>query len=196
MQEAIFARYFTVAEEKHLFKTVKASSCILAQRDYLWMLLLRQTGLRIGAMSRVTVYDARQALRDKYLQYVSKGNKPGKVFTNKKAMTALRLLLRIRREMGHPEHPDMPLVMSRRNAGLSVRSYQARMKEWCALAGLKNGSPHWFRHTLGKRVMQQSTSADPRAIVQGVLNHEYISTTVIYTRPDKEEMEQAMEQAS
>jgi len=196
MNEAIFKRYFTVEEERQLFKTVKGCSDVLAQRDYQCMTLLRQTGLRIGSMSRVTVYEARQALRDKYLQYVSKGNKQGRVFMNKKAQIALRSLLSIRKEMGHPEHPDMPLVMSRKNAGLSIRSYQARMRYWCDRAGLSTGSPHWFRHTLGKRVMQQSTADDPRAIVQGVLNHSDINTSVIYTRPDKEVMELAMEEAS
>lgn len=197
MKNVIFRRYLTLEEERKLLTTVKGVNDILAQRDYAWMRLLRHTGLRVGVLPRITLEQARRAIREKKLPYVSKRGKSGTVPVIKKAKAALLDLIAIRKQMGHPEIPDQPLIMSRNHKAMSIRSYQDRMKHWRQAAGLSvEASPHWFRHTLGKRIMQQSTSPDPRAIVQGVLNHSDISTTVIYTQPDREEMEEAMEQAS
>ena len=53
-------------------------------------------------------------------------------------------------------------------------------------------SPHWFRHTLAKRMMKHSTSRDPRGVVQSVLQHRSIDSTLVYTRPDREEVERAL----
>jgi len=59
-----------------------------------------------------------------------------------------------------------------------------------------DASPPWWRHTLGKRLMSQSTADDPRGIVQRALLHQDIKTTMVYTRPDRDAYEQAMEEAS
>jgi len=197
-QRKIFERYLTVAEEKQLLKAVARVADALAQRDYAWMRLLRHTGIRVVTVSGLTVHDARTALRTGYLQIrpeISKGRRGGTLFMNKGAKRALRDLLSIRRAMGYAEQPDAALVMSRNHRPMSRRSYQSRMRQWCVEAGLDVvASPHWWRHTLAKRLMSQSTADDPRGIVQRALLHSDINTSAIYTMPDREAYEEAMEE--
>lgn len=197
-QRRTFTRYFTEAEERTLLATVGRYAAIEARRDHAWMRWFRQTGIRVAAASRFTVGDAREALRTGY--QVVRGEKGGAtttVYLNTRARRALQDLLRIRREQGHAAHPDSPLVMSRNGRALSVRSFQARMAYWCEQAGLEvSGTPHWWRHTLAKRLMKRSTADDPRAIVQVALSHRSIESTVVYTLPDREDVERAIEDAS
>jgi len=192
----MFDRYFTEAEEKQLFTTVKGRSGLLPERDYAWMRLFRATGMRVGAVSQLTVGHARAALRGGYLDLQSEIQKKGiehRIFATKACQKALRDLLRIRREMGYAATNDGGLIMSRNHKPMSIRSYQSRMNYWCAMAdmGIK-ASPHWFRHTVGKRIMKNSTAQDPRGIAQGILGHISGRSTEIYTRPDKEDIEQVM----
>ncbi|MDP1007322.1 tyrosine-type recombinase/integrase, partial [Klebsiella pneumoniae] len=89
----------------------------------------------------------------------SKRKQAHTVHVNKAAAKALRDLLKIRREMGHPESDDAPLIVSRNHRGLSVRSFQSRMKKWVQSAGLPvSATPHWFRHTLAMRLMRNSSA--------------------------------------
>ncbi|NBC23229.1 MAG: tyrosine-type recombinase/integrase [Gammaproteobacteria bacterium] len=110
---------------------------------------------------------------------------------------ALRSLLKIRRDMGFAEADDAPLIVSRNHRGLSVRSFQARMRKWCQSAGLPvHATPHWFRHTLAMRLMRNSTAADPRGVVQGALGHRDINSTAVYTRPSREDVDRAMQEVA
>ena len=196
----VFNRYFTFAEERQLFKAVDSVNDIYARRDYAWMRLLRQTGIRVETLAGLNVQDARDGLADKYLTLrpeITKRNRGGRVFLTTKARQALKDLLSIHRAMGQPLADDSPLIFSRKQRRMSVRSYESRTSHWCAMAGLEvAGSPHWFRHTLAKRIMQQSTAADPRGVVQVALNHASIKSTSVYTMPDKEDVERAMQEAS
>ena len=199
-QRKVFERYLTVQEEKLLLRAVAKFQDVLARRDRCWMALLRQTGIRVGALHGLTVLDARSALKDGRLYSrpeISKGEHGYDVYLNKKAREALTELLRIRREQGHSDNPDMPLVMSRNHQGMSVRSFQARMALWVRTAGLDvHASPHWWRHTLAKRLVQASTAQNPLAIAQAALGHSNPASTSIYTRPDREEVARAMEEVA
>lgn len=196
----VFKRYFTVQEERQLFRTLAQLSDIYARRDLAWMKLLRQTGIRVETLAGLNVHDARQAISTKYLELrpeITKRGQGGRVFVTAKAKAALRALLKIRREMGYADAPDEPLVYSRKHKRMSIRSYESRTRHWCQMAGLDiDASPHWFRHTLAKRIMKNSTADDPRGVVQVALGHASITSTSVYTQPDKEDIERAMEEAS
>ena len=195
-----FTRYLLPHEERTLVQTVKHVADVYAQRDHAWMRLLRQTGIRVGTLAGLTVEHAHYALRTGYLSYeaeIAKRKKPGRVYANKKALQALRDLLKVRRVMGYPEVPAAPLIMSRHHKAMAIRSFQARMQLWVRAANLPvNASPHWWRHTLGKRLIDRSTSVEPLRIVQAALNHANIQNTAIYTQPGREEIERSMEEAS
>lgn len=197
-KETALTRYLTVEEEKQLFKTVQAFSDVLARRDAAWMQLMRQTGIRVGTMAGLDVRDAQCALREKRLAVrpdINKGGKHGyTVPLNRKAIRALNHLLKIRREMGHPNSPDSALVVSRNHRRLSVRSFQDRLVHWRDTAGLTlKVTPHFFRHTVGQRVMEHSTAVNPMRVAQSVLGHRSISSTAIYSKPTREQIEMDME---
>ncbi|MGR8931928.1 MAG: tyrosine-type recombinase/integrase [Gammaproteobacteria bacterium] len=191
----IMDRFLTQEEEKRLFQTVKQHNSIEAQRDLAWMMLLRSTGIRVGALSGLTVADARQALSDHHLTIrpeINKRRASYKIYLGKVAEQALRLLLKVRREMGHPEQWDAPLILSRESNAMSIRAFQQRCKKWRELAGVPHVSPHWFRHTLAMRIMQSSTAKDPRGVVMASLGHRSINSTAQYTQPDKQTLQNVM----
>lgn len=195
----VFERYLKVTEEKQLLAHVGGLQDVLARRDHAWMRFLRHTGVRVQAFSRLYAWDARQALKTHHLELpatIQKQAQAHRIYCSTEARKALRELLRIRCEMGYPDIPDMPLVLSRNHRRMSVRSYQARMRHWCRAAGLDvEASPHWFRHTLAKRLIMQSTARDPLGVVQAVLGHSSRTSTGIYTLPDRDDIEQALEEA-
>ena len=200
-ERKVFNRYLTPAEESRLFRHIaQFRSDVLADRDYHWMLLLRHTGIRVSTLAALTVADAVDALSDPY-RYLRlkdaycKGGHGYKVKCNRKAQTALRGLLRAARLQGHAETRERPLVMSRQQGqGMAVRSFQQRMSKWVLSSGLPHKvSPHWFRHTLANRILKSTTHHDPLRVVQFALGHSDLQSTQIYTYPDREDIDRAME---
>lgn len=191
-----FEKYFTRDEERRLFAVVrKYVADVLARRDLYLMVVMRQTGGRVGSIVGLNVGDAQRALTDHKLRFNRvKGGRPYEVYANLVCRRALRELLRVRGAMGYKNaDPREPLIMSRNHKRISIRSIQARVKLWCTAAGIVDGSPHFFRHTLGKRLVETSTSREPLRIVQRVLGHRNINTTTIYTAPDRDDVRDAME---
>ena len=199
-ERQVFDRYLTEAEERQLLRYVRQFADPLAQRDHAWMRLGRYTGVRVGVLSGLTVADAREALRTGTLMVrgaINKGGRGYSVALVKKARVAVQDLLRVRRAMGRAEVPGEPLIINRRGGQLSVRSFQARMRKWVQAAGLSvAASPHWWRHTCAKRVMKRSTAGDPRGVVQAALGQASVESTAVYTTPDREDVAQALEEAS
>lgn len=193
----VMKRYLTPVEQKLLLSTVKQFADVHARRDSAWMHLLNHSGLRIGEFSRLTVGDAKSALVTGYIFIPKEHRKGGKkdhdVLVTAPVREALTALLDIHREMSGFLADNFPLVMSRKHGALTVRAYQQRVALWAIKAGLPRGvSPHWFRHTRAMNIMKNTTSNDPRGIVQAALGHDSIASTAVYTRMTKEDVEQAL----
>jgi site-specific recombinase XerD len=196
----VFDRYLTETQEKALFKAVDGDSSLYARRDAAWMRLLRQTGMRVGSLAGLTVADAREAISAKRLvlrpEICKRGN-GYEVYLNRGAHQALKDLIKVRRDQGFPDIGSEPLIVSRHKQALSIRSLQHRMRYWCGRAGIdERVSPHWFRHTLAKRIMARSTARNPLEIVKHVLGHVSLDSTIVYAAPDKETVQRAMEEAA
>lgn len=195
----VFERYLTDVEVAQLLRTIERAAGHLAARDSAWMRLLLYTGIRVGSLAALTVEDARAAIDSKHLLIrpeIAKGGRGYRIHASTKAVRALQDLLRIRRQM-EPSPDCSALVLARTGEPMSVRSFQARMREWVRASRIpQQASPHWLRHTLAKRVMRRSESTDPLSIAQIALGHSRRHTTAIYTLPDREEVARAMEAAS
>lgn len=198
-----FDRYMTRADERKLFSYLRKFRCPWARRDLAWMTLARHTGLRVGTLIRLTEADARAAVAGadhNWLHVRAEIAKRGRAYdvpVNAAAKRALQTLLGLRRELGRNRYPDSPLIPSRQRGHVTARTLQNRMKMWCEAAGLDvTASPHWWRHTFAKRVMETSTAADPRAVAGNLLGHCDLRSTYQYTLPDREDLQRAAKEAS
>lgn len=204
-----FDKYLTEREEKKLLAHLKNIADIYTQRDYHLAIFMRQTGVRVSVICGkkktktqaktlgLTVGEARQAIATNFLELrgdIVKGGDDIKLYANKKAREALSQLLIILKKMGHPLKEDSPLVVSKKGNNISARNLQERFNDH----GLKSVgyaiSPHWFRHTLAKRLMKTTTADDPLGVAQLALGHSSREATAIYTMPDKEDLINAMEE--
>jgi site-specific recombinase XerD len=192
-------RYLTEAEQQALLRAAKGSSDPLALRDYHWMRLLIGTGMRVQEFALLTAQQAEQALASGWLITRAEQRKGGRhgheylvtqsVREGLEALLELQSSALLRCIHNGPE----PLVWGRalvagQADGMSVRSYQARMKLWAKAAGLDPRiSPHWLRHTRGMNIIHRSRSRNPLKVVQQALGHESIASTGIYTRMAREE---------
>lgn len=192
-------KYLTEEEQKLLLSTPKKYSHVAARRDYAWMRLLTDTGFRIGELQKMTVATALMALKVGYI-HIPREHRKGKKSPHEKLVTqpvreALTDLLDIRREMGYLDTGEVPLIMSRKHCGMTVRAFQQRVAYWAKEAGLpEHISPHWFRHTRAMNIMRRSTSKDPRGLVQAELGHASIQSSGIYTEISKEDLAKALEE--
>jgi len=203
-----FDRYLTESEEKRLLRVVRERAgdqthqARLATRDYAWMRLLRYTGIRVGALCRLTLGDAREAARTGYLPLrgaIQKRSQADKVYLTRDAARALDALM-VSRRWVWPAAGTLDadrLLVSRQGGSMTPRALQKRLARWADIAGLDaQVTPHWFRHTLAKRIMRHSTASDPRGVVKSVLGHRSLASTTVYTQPDKEDVEAALREVN
>lgn len=196
-----FSTYLTRPEEKLFFGAMKKTAGVAAQRDLHALGLMRDAGLRVGTLCGLTVRDAQNALAVSELQLrdeISKGRKGYAVPLTRDIEKHLRSLLALRRELKLGLDPDAPLIASRKGGEpMTPRGVQHRVKVWRKTAGLQVAvTPHWLRHTLGQRIVRESSYANPLGAAQQALGHRSLTSTGIYTKPNREEIRNAMQEAS
>jgi len=202
--QPILRRYLTRAEEKQFFDAIKARSGFAAARDYHVLRLIRLCGGRVGAICKLTVGDARNALAEQSLQFrsaIAKGGRGYEVPLTKAITEELRALLKLRKDEGLSMDLAEPLVISRTRGkggtGLTPRALQMRCRHWSQAAGLSvEVSPHWLRHTLGQRLVECSTGKEPVLHAAAVLGHRDLRSTMIYTRPTREAVASSLREAA
>lgn len=201
-----FSRYLIPEEQRRLLATVGRCADVLARRDAAWLRALLYSGLRIGEFSRLTVGDAQAALATGYVfvpreyRKLAGGRglrrhqaKDHPVLLTAPLRAALEDLLRIHAEMAGDCQAPEPLVISRKGGAMTVRCYEQRCAHWAQRAGLRC-SPHWLRHTRAKNILRRSTSGRPLHIVQAALGHTSLRSTGVYTLPDREELQAALDE--
>lgn len=199
----ILKRFLTPKEEAAFFAAIKSRSGFTAQRDLHLLRLIRCSGGRVGAVCQLTVGDARRALVSNELSFrdeISKGSRGYDVPLTNAIRDELKALIKLRRDAGLSQEPDQPLVISRTRSkggeGMTPRGVQMRCAYWSAIAGLSfTASPHWLRHTLGNRLVNRSTAKEPLTHTATVLGHRDIKTTMIYTRPTRDEVRTSLSEA-
>lgn len=200
----LMKRYLTEPEQRALLTAAKAVADPLAQRDYHWLRVLIETGMRVGEFAQVTVAQAEEALRGgEWLAipaHQRKGGKKGHEYRlTEPVRQSLRALLMLARSEAAdwPSTARVPLVWGRDGTALSVRSYQSRLKLWLAEAGLPGHvSIHWLRHTRGMNVLRRCRGENPLKVVQLALGHDAISSTGVYLTMSREELAEQLDQVA
>lgn len=197
-------RYLTDEEQRRLLRVVRDQAGLLAQRDYHWIRLLIETGMRINELATLSLDQAERALATGWLvvrRDQRKGQRSGHEYlVTEPVRQALDKLIWLHGECRPalllPPEVCPPLLWGRCGVvrgkvlaeHMSVRSFQARMKHWAYLAGLPDGvSPHWLRHTRGVNIIRRSRGNNPLKVAQLALGHASIASTGIYTQMSREE---------
>jgi site-specific recombinase XerD len=160
------------------------------QRDYLLVLFLYHTGLRVGECAGlVTNLVALDGVPRQYLHLpatICKGSRGRVVPLNAVAQQCVRKLLAFNSARGFSTAPAAPLFQNRCHGPLSVRSIQHLVADYREKAGLDvRATPHTFRHTHASHLVAAGV---PTPHVQKVLGHRHLSSTQVYTHVNKEQL--------
>jgi len=152
------------------------------QRDYLLMLFLYQTGLRVGECSRLLirlVSSEGRAFRSLDLPAIfCKGPRGRVVPLNATARACVEKQLAFNRKRGFSVAPAAPLFQNSKHCPLSVRSIQKLLARYREKAGLEiAATPHTLRHSNASALLRSGVST--RVLQQG-LGHRHLSTTERY----------------
>ena len=145
----------------------------LEVRDRAMLELFYGAGVRLSELVQLNVGDL--DLTSGFARVTGKGNKIRQAPLGRHCVEALRAWLK-----EHPgAMPEAPLFTGRRDARISPRTVQLRLKR-VAQQQLGNDAlhPHMLRHSFATHMLE--SSGDLRA-VQELLGHSDIATTQIYT---------------
>lgn len=133
-------------------------------RDYVIMLLLLETGIRISELVGLRLQDIRWA--DSSILVLGKGNKERLVPFQRRMKALLKKYLSVRGDIEGEDH----LFVSIDNIPLSTRNIQERIQYYGKAANIQGVrvSPHTFRHTFAKMYIKNGGDAFS---LQAILGH-------------------------
>ncbi len=153
------------------------------RRDYLLILFLYQTGLRVGECSRIITHlVATKGAAREWLHLpamICKGPRSRVVPLNALARLSIEKMLQFNRQRGLSTAPAAPLFQNRNHGPLSVRSIQKLIKGYREIANMDlRATPHTLRHSFASGMVASGASI---ATVQKTLGHRKLSSTQVYT---------------
>lgn len=160
------------------------------RRDYLLILFLYHTGLRVGEASGLTIGLVDQDRHPRQYLHLPAAickNSRGRVIPlNEVARACVVKLLTFYYHIGFSMAPDAPLFQNRLGGHLSVRSIQKLIALYREQAGLDvRATPHTLRHTHASQLVAAGV---PTVHVQKILGHRQLSSTQVYCTVTKEEL--------
>jgi integrase/recombinase XerC len=174
-------KHLTVPEVQRLL-SVPDTTAPTGRRDYAILMLLYNTGLRVGelcALSRDDVMLPAEGWGG--LQVVGKGRRLHRLPINRPAADALLACLADRGD----EQPA--LLLNRSGTRFSVRGIALLVNRYLRAAGITDRSgPHLLRHTFATHALRARPNI--RA-VQELLGHAWVTTTQRYTHLDVEDLQ-------
>jgi len=190
-------KYLTMEEQKMLVKTVRETKG--AERDYVIVETLLNTGLRATELCSVNVGDARNKQR-LYVQPEAMKNGRGRfVPLNVRIQDILRKWIAVKMNDRHESIEDTaPLFVTKTGRRLNRQDLtQSIIEKWMLRAGLtttRDGevvalySSHSLRHTFAKRMIERGAKLEA---VQKILGHRSLASTGIYIEATDQEMDEA-----
>ena len=184
-------RCLSNSQVRQLLSSVDLRSAF-GRRDYLLIMFLYQTGLRVGECSRLLLQlVSRGGVAFSQLDLPAifcKGPRGRVVPLNATARACIEKMLQFNRSRGFSVAPAAPLFQNRKHCPLSVRSIQKLIKKYRQLSGLEiAATPHSLRHTNASVLLAAGV---PTRVIQKGLGHRNLSTTEKYLGVSPIEMEQ------
>lgn len=188
--ESTLPRYLSEQEIQQMLAVAQQDKGPYAQRNYLMLLFLYGTGMRISELLELRVTDIRFDTRTVLVN--GKGNKQRIIplpedlvprlqeyaTTLSQAYDEAAIIVRTTRT---PEYL-FPSNYGSSKKPLSRQAFWQMLRKLCKLAGIERDvSPHQLRHSLATHLLQRG--ADLRSL-QLLLGHETLSTMHVYTHLD------------
>ena len=156
-----------------------------ARRDYAVLVVLLNTGLRIGELCALELEDVEIGERKgEVCVRQGKGGKARVVPLNKEARKALQEWLEYR-----PTVNSQAVFTTQFGSALQPRGVQLMLKEFGRRAKVEV-TPHQLRHTFAKNLIDHGVSLEK---VARLLGHSNLNTTMVYTIPSQADLAQAVE---
>lgn len=158
------------------------------KRDYAILVVFLNTGLRISELRMIKI----DKIRDNILTVIGKGNKERDVPLNNLCLKAISDYMTIRDDSKCMIENKGYLFLSRNHRPISKTMIELVVKKYVENAGLSGNkfTPHKLRHT-ASTLMYKYGKVDIVAL-QGILGHESIKTTQIYTHCDDQQLQNAV----
>lgn len=176
-------KYLNVDESTNLLLSVDGKYEI---RDYAMLTLFLNCGLRLSELVNINISN----IKADTLMVLGKGNKERTIYLNDACLEAIKRYLEVR-PYDCVKDKDA-LFLSERKSRISNKMVQFIVKKFIGQSGLdvKLYSTHKLRHTAAT-LMYKHGNVDIRAL-QGILGHECITTTEIYTHVDNDQLKNAV----
>jgi len=179
-------KYFTREERERFMRTVEHAG---NNRDLVMFKLFLSTGLRISELNSLTVGHLRQGLSYGKLVITGKGNKTRTIPLVNGINNELERFLSWKQDNSEGLHPNSPIFCNYKGKKITNRGIQDRVKHYCLKVGIRELSPHSFRHTVG---FTMGNSGEPIQVIQKLLGHSNLNTTRIYVEPDLDQITASM----
>ena len=186
------------ALERHQIKTLLGGVNLqspFGRRDYLLILFLFHTGLRIGEACRLTVdlVAHNGTPRDELHlpAYLTKTRKTRVTALNDVARACVAKLLTFNSERGFSTAPIAPLFVWKNHRKLPPREAQRILQNLREKVGISaKATPHTLRHSFASELVRAGATLPT---VQSLLGHQWLSSTQIYTHTSDRERREAVQ---
>ncbi len=187
-------KYLTNEEEIRLLDSVEGRH---KQRDKIILVMLLNTGLRIGELTNLQIKDVvngnRETKKELQLRKETIKNHNSRIIPlNEKARQAIKDLLTWNKEHNYRQLPGDLLLLSQKGKKFTKEQVQRIIRKARERANLDfEATPHSLRHTFATRVYAKTNNL---RVVQKLLGHKSVSTTQIYADVNKEQLRDAVNQ--
>ena len=171
--------------ERRCQNTHTAPARLKAIRDRAIVILLLNTGLRIGELTDLETGDL--VITDRRGQLTvrnGKGEKSRRIPLNLNSRKALLEWLQLK-----PGNGNGQVFTNQKGVGLGRRMVECAIREIGAKAKVESVTPHTLRHTFAKNLVDMGISLEK---VSMLLGHRNLNTTKIYTTPGLQDLERAI----
>ena len=158
----------------------------LGRRNLAIIQVLRYTGLRVQELCDLTMEDVEISERKGEVTVRSgKGQKYRQVPLSNEARKALAAYLETRPGIGRDE------IFLGQRGPISSEAVRRVVKKYADRAGVEGVTPHVFRHSFGRGLIDAGVDL---VSVAALLGHAKLETTMVYTQPRPEDLAAAVEQ--
>lgn len=197
-EEPLAPRALERKEQLSLLRAVRKSGNL---RDLAILTMLLHTGMRVSELCNLRVSDISFSRNSNMITIrEGKGTKRRNVPLNSTVIGVLRDYLKLLESNGqtilvaspNPEKERF-LFYGQKRMPLTDRGVRYIIKKYAYIAKIKHVSPHIFRHTCAKNLIDAGQSIDR---VSKILGHSNINTTSVYTMPTEQDLHITMESIS